>query len=153
MYALRPIFCYARPTNKYEIYNTLLVLVVDVLVYKLMGPAALCYLLICAFLSIGPHPTAFHIFTEHYEYVNKMETYDYMGPMNIICLNIGYHTEHHDFPSVPWYNLPKLRAMAPEFYEYLPCHTSHLKLLYKFIMDDNFGLYHRIIRTNPKDVK
>jgi sphingolipid delta-4 desaturase len=39
-----------------------------------------------------------------------------MGWMNIPNLNMGYHIEHHDFPSIPWYNLPKLRAMAPEFY-------------------------------------
>ena len=127
-------------------------LIVDVLVYKLIGPAGLAYLIICAFLSIGPHPTALHIYTEHYEYVNKMETYDYIGPMNIVGLNIGYHIEHHDFPTVPWYNLPKLRAAAPEFYEHFPKHTSHFKMMYKFIMDDNFGLYHRIIRRNPKDV-
>lgn len=80
-----------------------------------------------------------------------METYDYLGNFNIVNLNVGYHIEHHDFPTIPWYNLPKLRAMAPEFYEQFPVHTDYLKVAYKFLMDDNFGLYHRIIRVEKND--
>jgi fatty acid desaturase len=30
--------------------------------------------------------------------------------------NINYHLEHHLFPAVPWYNLPKLhRLLEPEY--------------------------------------
>lgn len=66
--------------------------------------------------------------------------------MNYINLNVGYHTEHHDFPSCPWYNLPKIRATAPEYYEQLPYHTSYIMCLYKFIFDDNIDLNNRTVR-------
>lgn len=38
--------------------------------------------------------------------------------------------------------------MAPEFYEQFPVHTNYLEVAYKFVMDDNFGLYHRILRVD-----
>lgn len=112
--SFRPVLFYDKPKmTREQLANILFIAASDLLIYKFMGPSAIAYLFICAFLSYGPHPTAFHNFTEHYEYVSKMETYDYTGPMNFFGLNIGYHIEHHDFPSVPWYNLPKVRVTAP----------------------------------------
>merc|ERR1711904_196664 len=37
---------------------------------------------------------------------------------NLIGFNTGYHDEHHTFPNVSWYNLPKLRKMAPQVFKY-----------------------------------
>ena len=33
----------------------------------------------------------------------------------------NYHVEHHDFPEMPMYHLPKLKAIAPDMYEGLRC--------------------------------
>jgi fatty acid desaturase len=61
---------------------------------------------------------------------------------------MGYHNEHHDLPSIPWNNLPKLRAMAPEFYDSLKYHSSWSRLLFQFIFDKRYTLFSRIERMN-----
>jgi fatty acid desaturase len=41
-----------------------------------------------------------------------------LGRFLLLPLNVGYHIEHHWFPSVPWYNLPRLHdalATQPAF--------------------------------------
>src|SRR5947209_4529623 len=68
------------------------------------------------------------------------------GPINRVCLNMGYHNEHHDLPSIPWNNLPKLRALAPEFYDCLKYHPSWSGLLFQFIFDKRYTLFSRIER-------
>lgn len=46
-----------------------------------------------------------------------MSTY---GPLtSIACMNLNYHVEHHDFPTVPWSRLPAVHAAAPEYYDHL----------------------------------
>ena len=36
--------------------------------------------------------------------------------LSICTCNLNYHVEHHDFPSIPWFYLPRIKKMAPEFY-------------------------------------
>ena len=78
------------------------------------------------------------------------ETFSYYGPINLVALNMGYHNEHHDLPSIPWNNLPKLRAMAPEFYDNLKYHSSWTRLLFQFIFDERYTLYSRIERMKQR---
>ena len=65
----------------------------------------------------------------------------------IRCAQVGYHNEHHDFPSVPWARLPALRQLAKEFYEPLPSHTSWPYVTWKFITDPSIGMWCRAKRT------
>jgi len=62
-------------------------------------------------------------------------------------IQVGYHNEHHDFPSVPWTNLPKLRSIAKEYYEPLPSHASWPYVTYKFITDPSVGMWSRAKRN------
>lgn len=55
------------------------------------------------------------------------------GPLNILCYNVGLHQEHHDFPAIPWTRLWKLKALAPEFYDVLPSHSSWPGVTWRFI--------------------
>ncbi|KAG9088721.1 hypothetical protein FS749_001943 [Ceratobasidium sp. UAMH 11750] len=65
-------------------------------------------------------------------------------------LLVGYHNEHHDFPLIPWIRLPALRALAPEFYDTLPGHPSWPMLTYRFIFDEDVGLY-SCVKRQPKE--
>lgn len=116
------------------------------------GPWAILYLFASFFFSIGLHPVGARWIQEHYLTFGPQETYSYYGPLNKIQLNIGYHNEHHDFPSVPWNNLPKIRKTAPEYYDSLIFHTSWTSLLFKFLFDKNISLYSRKIRSNRGNI-
>lgn len=149
-YAFRPVFTMQRKITKDELMNVIVIACTDYLVYRYWGIYALLYLLGVALFSIGGHPGAIHVLAEHYEIVKGLETYDYIGPWNILNIDLGYHIEHHDFPTAPWWNLRKIRRAAPEFYEHLPTHTSYTKLLFKFLFDKNFTLFNRTIRINKQ---
>ncbi|PYL41186.1 MAG: hypothetical protein DMF42_11030, partial [Verrucomicrobia bacterium] len=99
------------------------------------------------------HPVGARWIQEHYTYDFDQETFSYYGPINRVALNMGYHNEHHDLPSIPWNNLPKLRAMAPEFYDNLKCHRSWTRLLFQFIFDERYSLYSRVERMKQSRVR
>jgi fatty acid desaturase len=42
-----------------------------------------------------------------------------LGRFLVLPRNIGYHLEHHWYPSVPWYNLPQLQAALREDPDFL----------------------------------
>lgn len=65
----------------------------------------------------------------------------------LICLRkVGYHNEHHDFPSIPWTRLPALHQLAPEFYTQIPCHPSWPMITINFIRDKEVGIFARAKR-------
>jgi sphingolipid 4-desaturase/C4-monooxygenase len=66
----------------------------------------------------------------------------------VIFWQVGYHNEHHDFPSVAWTRLPALRALAPEFYDTIPSHPSWPMVTINFIRDKEVGLFSRAKRLN-----
>lgn len=115
-----------------------------------LGPAAFFYLFVSSHFAISLHPCGARWIAEHYAVRPNQETYSYYGPINKIAFNIGYHNEHHDLMLVPWVNLPKVRAMAPEFYDRLYYHTSYLRVLKEFIFNPNFSLCSRVVRSSQK---
>lgn len=62
-------------------------------------------------------------------------------------LQVGYHNEHHDFPSIPWTRLPALKALAPEYYDTIPSHPSWPMVIINFIRDAEVGIFARAKRT------
>ena len=145
-YSLRPYFVRAKKPVPMEIFNMIIVLITDYIVYRFYTIWGLFYLLLGTYFGLGFNPAAAHILAEHYEFVKGQETYSYYGPFNFIGLNIGYHIEHHDFPMISWRNLPKLRVIAPEFYNNLPHCDSYFQVWFRFFFDRSMGCWSRIGR-------
>ncbi|KAG9085542.1 hypothetical protein FRC06_003561, partial [Ceratobasidium sp. 370] len=150
-YALRPGFIRSQRPTAWHALNLLTQLTFDAVLYHFLGGRALAYLIMSSFFAGSLHPCAAHFIAEHYIWDGlDQETYSYYGPLNVLAYNVGYHNEHHDFPSIPWTRLPALRALAPEFYDTLPSHPSWPMLTYRFIFDEDVGLYSRVKRQ-PKE--
>ena len=145
-YAFRPGILRPKVLRKLDLLNILVIVVSDSLIVYFFGIRALVYLIASTLLGMGFHPVAGHFVAEHYVFVEGFETYSYYGMLNLLCWNVGYHNEHHDFPRVPGWKLPQLKAMAPEFYDNLPQHKSWIYVLYRFITDPTIGPFSRIQR-------
>ena len=155
-----PIFQLTRPPrlksinmwSKWTWINLAMAVSFDAAIIYFCGMNGFIYLLFSFFFSIGLHPVGGRWIQEHYTYEGGQETFSYYGPINFLALNVGYHNEHHDFPSVPWNNLPKIRAMAPEYYDTLKYHTSWTRLWLQFLFDKRFSLFSRVERVGDGKV-
>jgi sphingolipid delta-4 desaturase len=156
-----PIFQIVRPIRVKEVSlldpwsltNLGIMIAFDALIYFTLGPKALLYFCLSLFFAIGLHPLGARWIQRHYMTApGEQETFSYYGILNIPAFNVGYHNEHHDFPSVPWNRLPKIRAIAPEFYNTLYYHTSWTKLLFRFLFDHDLSLFSRMVRRDRNNV-
>lgn len=150
-YALRPVCIKRAPVTSWLIFNYILQINATLLVYQTMGLSSVVYLLASLHFAGSIHPLAFHFIGEHYVFDEKNETYSYYGLLNKISMNVGFHNEHHDFPSVPWSNLPKIYEYAKnDFYSKLPSHSSYSGMLWKFLTTPEVTLFNRVKRQNVK---
>ena len=125
--------------------NLVAQVIIDVLILTLLGPRALAYLALSTLFALGLHPLGGRWIQEHYLTRAGQGTYSYYGPLNKLCFNMGFHNEHHDFPSVPWNRLPQLRRLGYEYYRDLASYRSWTAVLLKFIFDPSMSGYSRII--------
>ncbi len=155
-----PVFQGLRPPrlreikfmNVWVIINMIIVFGFDVLIIIYFGPISFLYFVFSFFFSIGFHPLGARWIQEHYIVNPPQETYSYYGVLNIPALNVGYHNEHHDFPSIPWNRLPQLKEAAPEAYDNLISHKSWFKLWLRFLFDPKISLFTRMVRTNKGEI-
>lgn len=145
--ALRPMQIKEIPFwDRWIVMNLVIVVALDVVIVLLAGPQALAYLTLSTLFALGLHPLGGRWIQEHYLTQPGQETYSYYGPLNKTCFNMGYHNEHHDFATVPWNNLPKVRKIAPEFYNNLVSYDSWTAVLLRYIFDPQLSSYSRIVR-------
>lgn len=132
------------------VFNVLVQTSFMILYFYFAGWKAVIYLLLSTFFALGLHPLGARWIQEHYVMKEGQETYSYYGPLNKFCFNMGYHNEHHDFIRVPWAQLPKVKRIAPEFYDPLYAHYSWTKLMIRFIFDPQLSFFSRIVRPSKK---
>jgi sphingolipid delta-4 desaturase len=149
-YAIRPTLMRPKEFRRIDIANVVIIVITNGLVVYCCGARGLVYLLGSSILGMGLHPVAGHFIAEHYVFHEGHETYSYYGPLNAVTWNVGYHNEHHDFPRVPGWKLPQVKAIAGEFYDHLPCHMSWSKVLWDYAMDPNMSPFSRV-RRNKND--
>ena len=156
-----PLFQMLRPARLKEISLfdtwTFINIIVEVtfigFLFYFLGIKALIFLLASFFFSVGLHPLGARWIQEHYLTHDHQETKSYYGPLNTVNLNVGYHNEHHDFPSVPWNNLPKIKTIGGEHYDSLHHHTSYTALLFTFLFDKKLSIFSRMARANRGKTK
>ena len=141
-----------RIVDRWLILNLVLVAALDVVVLWLWGPRALVYLFASFVFSVGLHPLGARWIQEHYLVHSPQETYSYYGSLNTLAFNVGYHNEHHDFPSVPWNRLPRLKRLAAAWYDSLVYHSSWTRLFFRFLFDGRLLLFSRMTRTQRAGV-
>lgn len=136
------------------IINIIVQAVFTVAVWYFLGWHALAFLFISFWFSIGLHPVGARWVQEHYlTHSSGQETYSYYGAFNKIAFNVGFHNEHHDFPSIPWNKLPQIKKTAPGYYDTLHYHTSWTKLFFRFLFDREISLFNRILRKERGKIK
>jgi sphingolipid delta-4 desaturase len=146
-YSIRPLIIRPKTPMAADMINNATILLSDAMIFYFCGWRGVFYLVMSTLLGLGLHPCAGHFVSEHYVFTEGYETYSYYGPLNLVCWNVGYHNEHHDFPRVPGWRLPQVKAMAPEFYDNLPCYTSWTYVLFKYITDPSIGPFSRVRRS------
>ncbi len=145
-YAFRPVFIRPLKMDKWQVINLLAQLAFIIPFTMWVGGYGLLYLGLSMFFAGGLNPLAGHFISEHYVFKEGQETYSYYGFWNKITFNVGYHNEHHDFPSIPGSKLPELKSIASEYYDDLYAHKSWSKVLWDFVMRKDVSLYSRIKR-------
>lgn len=143
-----------QPIDSWNLLNLAVQIVGVGAIWFFLGPYALIYIVASFFFSIGLHPLGARWIQEHYLVEDEIqETYSYYGPLNTVAFNVGYHNEHHDFPSIPWNKLPQIKARAGEHYNNLHFHKSWTGLFFRFLFDREISLFSRIVRKERAKVQ
>lgn len=146
---IRPMRIRKAFMDRWTALNFAAIFATDALIWWWCGLAGLGYIVLSTLFGVGFHVVGARWVQEHYTFSPGQETYSYYGPINTIAFNIGYHNEHHDLLRVPWVHLPKVKALAPEFYDHLYAHRSWTRVLWQFFFDDRIDLFARITRERP----
>ncbi|RYD88209.1 MAG: fatty acid desaturase, partial [Sphingobacteriales bacterium] len=135
--------------DKWIVANVTVQVVFTASIWYFFGAPAVGYLFLSFMFSVGLHPLGARWIQEHYlTHTEEQETYSYYGKLNTVSFNVGFHNEHHDFPSIPWNRLPQIKKTAPAYYDTLHAHKSWTLLFLRFLFDKEISLFSRIVRKD-----
>ncbi len=104
------------------------------------GWKPIVYFLVSALFMTGwLHPMMFGLILSNSHFHGHrvyQPSSSYYGWLNRITFNFGLHTEHHDLEAIPWSMLPRVRKIAPEFYDSLVQTPSYARLAMQFAFGD-----------------
>lgn len=101
--------------------------------YLNYGIRPVIFLMLSTSWANGLHPLGMRQVQEHYLQRKGQPTNSVYSPLSPLLLNMGYHVEHHDFPTIPWNRLPRVTALAPEFYLPLFSYSSYTQVFVDFL--------------------
>jgi sphingolipid delta-4 desaturase len=107
-----------------------------------IGAKGIACLGIAVAAAFGLHPLGARRLSEHFATLPSQPTVSYYGGWNRLTLNVGYHVEHHDMPSIPWIHLETLRATAPEHYDVLWSFRSWWRLIFDWVTKRMYRVDH-----------
>lgn len=132
------------PKDRWLLANWITCVSTGALVAALLDWSSFWYLVASGLLAFGPSVLGARRLSEHLPVVSEQPTNSYYGFLNHFSFNVGFHVEHHDFPGVPWRNLPKLRALAPEMYRSLFAFQSWGLLIARYFFVPTYRVDHYI---------
>jgi sphingolipid delta-4 desaturase len=125
---------FPQTLNWWLVLNSALCITYQSLLMCYGGRWSIAYLLLANLFANGLSPLGMRQVQEHYIKKPNQPTYSlYNGIWSWFTINAGYHTEHHDFPKIPWNKLPQLKKIAPEYYMNIAHYTSYTALLIEFL--------------------
>lgn len=92
------------------------------LIYILAGPKGILFLCVSDLAQRGFlwHPISTFVIGSHKTWTSangvQPTTSLYNPWLSFILMKMNFHVEHHDFPDIPCRYLPKLKALAPAYY-------------------------------------
>ncbi len=87
------------------LYHLLNISLANLLLFWIL-PSMLSTLQLFFFGTYLPHRESMEAFTDHH----RARSNDYNILVSLVtCYHFGYHWEHHQYPYVPWWKLPKVR--------------------------------------------
>ena len=128
------------PRDAWLVANVVVCVAADALLVWSTGLRPLVYLVLSGLFAFGPHVLGARRVAEHLTIRRGQPTNSYYGPLNRISFDVGYHVEHHDFPSVPWRRLRQLRSIAAERYAGLARVGSWSRLMASYFRDERYDV-------------